>query len=137
MSERTVKILVVDDERPIADTLALILQRAGYESRGAYTGDEAMRCVREWKPNVVISDVMMPGLNGVELAIEIRKTCPECLVMLVSGNANTQDLLEEAREQGHTFEVLAKPIPPRQLLAHILMLLDGSHIRHCARPMAQ
>lgn len=135
MTENTVRILVVDDERPIADTLALILQRAGYETHAVYNGHDAMSFVRASKPNVVISDVMMPGLNGVELAIGIRKTCPECMVMLVSGNANTQDLLEQAREKGHTFEVLAKPIPPRQLLSHLVMLLDGSQLRHCARPI--
>jgi CheY-like chemotaxis protein len=137
MTEKTIKILVVDDEQPIADTLALILQRAGYEAHAVYNGDDAMSFVTESRPNAVISDVMMPGLNGVELAIEIRNKCPECMVMLVSGNANTQDLLEEAREQGHTFEVLAKPIPPRQLLSRLIVLLDGAQLRHCARPIVR
>jgi len=67
----------------------------------------------------VISDVVMPGMNGVEMAVLIRERHPECKVLLFSSQAATVDLLEGIRTQGHNFEVLAKPIHPTELLARV------------------
>jgi CheY-like chemotaxis protein len=111
------KVLVVDDERVIADTLTIILNKSGYEATAAYSGEEAIQTVKTFQPDVLISDVIMSGLNGIDAAIEIYELIPLCQVLLLSGQAETHDLMSRARSAGHDFEVLAKPVPPIEILA--------------------
>jgi CheY-like chemotaxis protein len=113
------KVLVVDDERVIADTLAIILNQHGYDASAVYTGNEAVQKARSTHPDLVISDVIMPDMNGIEAAIHIRNFLPTCKILLFSGQAATADLLESARAQGHEFEILAKPVHPQDLLAKL------------------
>jgi CheY-like chemotaxis protein len=113
------KVLVVDDERVIADTLATILGQNGYEAHAVYTGTAAVERARAEKPDLIISDVIMPDMNGIEAAIAIRRFLPSCKILLFSGQAATADLLETARSQGHEFEILAKPVHPQDLLAKL------------------
>lgn len=113
------RVLVVDDEQVIADTLARILDLNGYEASAVYTGTAAVESARALQPDLVISDVIMPDINGVEAAISIRQFLPTCKILLFSGQAATADLLESARAQGHEFEILAKPVHPADLLAKI------------------
>ena len=113
------KILVVDDERVIADTLAIILNQHGFDATAVYTGTAAVERARSTKPDLIISDVIMPDMNGIEAAINIRKFLPTCKILLFSGQAATADLLESARAQGHEFEILAKPVHPQDLLSKL------------------
>jgi CheY-like chemotaxis protein len=113
------KILVVDDELTIADTLVEILNGEGFETIAASTGDSALTSAQAFGPDIVISDVVMPGLNGVELGIKIRQALPKCRVILFSGQTATSDLLREARKRGHEFEIVAKPVKPQTLIAMI------------------
>ncbi len=113
------RVLVVDDERVIADTLAIILNQHGYDASAVYTGTGAVERARSVKPDLIISDVIMPDMNGIEAAIRIRKFLPSCKILLFSGQAATADLLENARAQGHEFEILAKPVHPQDLLAKL------------------
>ncbi|HUI83436.1 MAG TPA: response regulator [Candidatus Binatia bacterium] len=118
-SGRKPRVLVVDDEQVIADTLARILDLNGYDASAVYTGTAAVESARELKPDLVISDVIMPDMNGIEAAISIRGFLPSCKILLFSGQAATADLLENARAQGHEFEILAKPVHPADLLAKL------------------
>src|SRR5438309_7239925 len=113
------KVLVVDDERVIAATLAIILGQNGYDALAAYTGKEAVERAKVVMPDLIISDVIMPDMNGIDAAIQIRKALPKCKILLFSGQAATADLLENARLQGHEFEILAKPVHPADLLAKL------------------
>src|SRR5207302_7580962 len=113
------KVLVVDDERVIADTLAIILNQNGFDASAVYTGSAAVDQAREARPDLIISDVIMPDMNGIEAAIRIRQILPGCKILLFSGQAATADLLEKARAQGHEFEILAKPVHPQDLLAKL------------------
>ncbi len=113
------RVLVVDDERVIADTLAIILNQNGFEATAVYTGTAAVDRARSSRPDLVISDVIMPDMNGIEAAIQIRQILPGCKILLFSGQAATADLLEKARAQGHEFEILAKPVHPQDLLAKL------------------
>ena len=113
------RVLVVDDEHVIADTLAIILSQHGYEATAAYTGTAAVERARSIKPDLVISDVIMPDMNGIEAAVRIRSFLPDCKILLFSGQAATADLLESARARGHEFEILAKPVHPQDLLAKL------------------
>ena len=113
------RVLVVDDERVIADTLAIILGQNGYEASAAYTGKDAVEKAKTVQPDLIISDVIMPDMNGIEAAIQIRKMLPKCKILLFSGQAATADLLDKARQQGHEIEILAKPVHPADLLAKL------------------
>ena len=110
------KALIADDEPIIADTLAIILNQAGFEARAVYSGEEALIMAKSIQPDLLISDVVMTGITGIAAAIKIRADLPSCKILLFSGQAVTSDLLEEARIQNHEFEVLAKPIHPTDLL---------------------
>ena len=84
-----------------------------------YDPKSAIAQLETLKPAIVISDIEMPGMNGVELAVFIQQRYPDCRVILISGKTDTIDSLDEARRKGHVFEVLLKPIPPADLLSKI------------------
>jgi DNA-binding response OmpR family regulator len=113
------KVLVADDERVIADTLAIILNQSGFDATAVYTGETAVEIARTLQPDMLISDVIMTDLNGIDAAIRIREMLPACKILLFSGQAATADLLDRARNQGHEFEILAKPVHPQDLLARL------------------
>jgi DNA-binding NtrC family response regulator len=123
-------VLIVDDEPSLANTLAIIFQRAGYVATAVYSGEEALTFIEAQTPSVVVSDVIMPGLDGVAMAKMIRRTHPNCPVLLFSGNADTHDLVEAAKKEGHAFDVLAKPVPPPQMLAKVAALLQQTSSAH-------
>jgi CheY-like chemotaxis protein len=113
------RVLVADDERVIADTLAIILNQSGFEATAVYSGEKAVEAAKTLKPDMLISDVIMTDLNGIDAAITIRSILPSCKILLFSGQAATADLLDRARTQGHEFEILAKPVHPQDLLAKL------------------
>jgi CheY-like chemotaxis protein len=110
------RILVIDDEVSIADTLAEILRIAGYDAHPFYAGQPAIDFARQGCPDIVLSDVVMPGLNGVDTVLAIRESCPATRILLLSGQATTVDILQHARAKGHEFEVLPKPVHPNEIL---------------------
>jgi len=118
------KVLVVDDERIIADTLTAILRKNGFAAVAAYQGLDALEIALSIRPDLLLTDVSMPGMNGIELAIAVRQAVPSCRVLLFSGHASTADMLARARESGHDFAVLAKPLHPTELLAQISQSLE-------------
>jgi CheY-like chemotaxis protein len=120
------RVFVVDDERVIASTTAKILLNSGYEARSFVDPLEALEAAQVDCPDLVIADVFMLELSGIDLAIRLKELCPACNVLLFSGQAETQDLLDAARRQGHEFAVLAKPIHPTELLARIKSLATPS-----------
>ena len=112
-------VLVVDDEVVIADTLAAILARNGMAAMAAYDGESALEIMLTIPPDLLLTDVAMPGMSGIDLAIATKQAIPGCKVLLFSGQAGTVDLLAEARDAGHDFRTLEKPIHPTELLARI------------------
>ena len=113
------RILIADDERVIADTLAVILRNAGYETAVAYDGLEAVEKCESFQPDLVVSDVVMPRMNGIQAAIRIRQRFPACKILLFSGQAASTGSFEGARRSGYDFELLTKPVHPSELLAKI------------------
>ncbi len=118
-------ILVVDDEPAILMTASAILQLQGYRTATASDGAMALEQALGIKPDLVLSDVIMPRMNGIELAIELKQKLPDVGVLLFSGNVATADILETARSQGHDFRILAKPVPMDELLAEVKASLDA------------
>ena len=119
------RILIVDDEISICETLALIFRMQHYEVRMAYSAESAIETLAEWRPDLVILDVMLPGMNGIDLAIVVKANYTSCQVILFSGHANTARLLEEAGSKGHQFEVLSKPVHPSVMLERASALLSS------------
>jgi CheY-like chemotaxis protein len=113
------RILVVDDEVLIADTIVQILNRNGFIAQAAYSGQQAIDVARRTCPDLVLSDVLMPQIDGVEAAIQISKHCPSTRIVLFSGQAATLEILSSAKARGYNFELLPKPIHPTQLIQHL------------------
>ena len=118
-SEYRPAVLVVDDESAIADTLTEILSRSGYCATAAYDGSEALETALLTPPELLITDVVLPGMSGIELAIRIKRIFPDCKILLFSGQAATSDLLASAKNDGHHFTLLNKPVHPKDLLARV------------------
>ena len=121
--EGTFHIFVVDDEQGISETLAIILQRNGFAVTSFTNPLEALKQATTGSPNLLLSDVVMPELSGVDLAVSIKEKCPDCKILLFSGQAETIDLLKAALQQGHDFSLVAKPIHPVDLLRRIRDLI--------------
>jgi CheY-like chemotaxis protein len=118
-SSSRVRVLVVDDEPTITDTLVEILNGEGFDALAASTGEAALSSAQSFAPDVIISDVVMPGMNGVELGIQLRTLLPKCRIILFSGQTATVDLLRDARKLGHEFEIVPKPVKPENLISMI------------------
>jgi CheY-like chemotaxis protein len=112
-------IMVVDDEHVIADTITKILEHEGYSALAAYDGESAIEAALLNPPRLVISDVMLPGMNGVDLGIAIRRIFPDCKVILSSGQAASSALISAALSAGNHFVFLQKPVHPSVLLKHV------------------
>ena len=124
-SQVAMRVLVVDDEHLIADTLALIFTSNGYDSRTAYSAEQALEMLEEWRPDLAIIDVILPGMNGIEFAIFLKASYPECHFLLFSGQPGTGTLLEDAKKKGYLFEILAKPLHPTFMLATVANMLSA------------
>jgi len=117
--EDRAKVLIVDDQRLIADTLAEILGNAGFDAVAAYDGFDALDKASRFQPRWVVTDVLMPRMNGVELAIALQKNFPKSSILLFSGQAGISEILLEGHRQGYQFELLAKPIHPLKLIERL------------------
>ena len=122
-ASRKPRVLVADDEKIIADTLKLILAGAGYDVSVVYDGIAAVKKAKEWSPDLFFSDVIMPGLTGIDAAIQVCGQLPNCKVLLISGQSDLQDFHREIESNCQRFEVLLKPIHPIELIAQIQKML--------------
>ncbi len=113
---RPQRLLIVDDERTITNSLSAIFSKRGYETRGVYSAEAARAVIQDWSPDLAIIDVLLPAMNGVELAILLKAEFPNCRLMLFSGETSAADLLEFAGGGAHQFEIVAKPVSPELLL---------------------
>jgi DNA-binding NtrC family response regulator len=116
---RRPRVFVVDDEQVIASTLAMILRKNGFDAISFTEPLEALEAAGLEAPDLLISDVVMPGLSGIDLAVQLQERCQNCNVLLFSGQAATAGMLETARANGHNFELLLKPVHPADLLREI------------------
>ena len=110
-----IKILVADDEPSIADTLGVILHRAGFEVAVAYNGADAIATAKTFRPDILLSDYAMPGVDGLTASIEIKRILPGCRVIMLSGHSLGDELANRG-EQAYQFLLLAKPMHPEDLL---------------------
>lgn len=109
------KVLIADDEKIIANTLALILNQGGFDARAVYSCKNVLEQAPAFRPDILISDVLMEG-NGVDAAIQVRGILPHLRVFLLSGQTATAELLAKSNAQNMGFEILVKPVHPQDLL---------------------
>jgi DNA-binding NtrC family response regulator len=119
------RIFVLDDELNITRTWELILTKAGYHITGFNNPLAALEAIRQNPPDVLLSDVGLPGMNGVELAIKLIEEKIPTKVVLISGQAETENDVNNAAERGFLFDILPKPLGPARLLQVIEELRDG------------
>ncbi len=118
------RILIVDDERLVADTLALVFEKGGFHAKAAYAVDEAMDDVRAFVPDILLCDITMPGKDGFELVQEITKELPECRIMVLTGfHSNLKAVYEKVGKLARPVSVHTKPCQPDELLRQASMLL--------------
>jgi CheY-like chemotaxis protein len=115
------RVVVVDDEFVIANTLGIILRGNGYDTVSFTNPLTALEMVPEYRPHIVVTDVMMPQLSGIEFAIRLKRLCPECKFLLFSGSAEPSDLLD-ASQRGYNFRLLRKPANPTEFLRELRAL---------------
>jgi CheY-like chemotaxis protein len=112
-------VYVVDDEHIIANTLSAILRGSGYDAIALYSAEAAIASCERQHPDFVITDISLPGMNGIEMAMQLRTRFPKCGVLLFSGQVGTMELIEKAYEKGYDFELITKPVHPKDLLAKL------------------
>lgn len=124
------KILVVDDNKMVAETLCAVFASAGYIATYALSGEEAITKVEGFRPHLLVCDIVMPGLNGFETALRVKELSPECRLLLLSGQAVTAQITENFaqifKDRGLSLEVLAKPVDPPELLRKVGNALSES-----------
>jgi CheY-like chemotaxis protein len=113
------RVFVVDDEPVIASSLAAILRMNGYSAKFFTSPLEALAAAKVRPPDLLISDVGIPEISGIDLAILMKTQFPACKILLFSGAPSSLDLLGSARVQGHNFDLLLKPVPLPEFLADI------------------
>ena len=118
------KVLIVDDAPWVSDTLAVIFSTSGFEATAVHSAEEALTSFEQSMPSLAIIDVMLPKMNGVDLAIHIADNYPLTRVLLFSGQALAFDLVEQAAERGYLFELVPKPIHPNLMLSRATRMLS-------------
>ncbi|HWR16906.1 MAG TPA: response regulator [Terriglobales bacterium] len=109
-------VLVVDDDEVAAETVATALREIGYAVVIAYDGESALQLASLAPPDLMITDISMPGMDGLELSIRMHESFPSCRILLFSGLSDDCELLVENRERGFNFPLLTKPAPMAALL---------------------
>jgi DNA-binding NtrC family response regulator len=126
-------VFVVDDESVVASTLELILLSHGYDTRSFFDPLDALKAAQSVAPTILLADVMMPSMNGLDLAKEIRKLHAGCKVLLFSGHTGTARLFANAKADGCAFELMTKPVHPAILMDKISEVL-GNRLPASSRP---
>ena len=110
------KVFVVDDEKQIADLLSTFLGGAQFDVETFYDAHSALLRASDCPPDIIVSDVVMPDMDGITLAKAVRVECPDCKVILISGNPSWTRGVSRSDGLGDGFTLLSKPFPLKQLL---------------------
>src|SRR6185503_3007485 len=121
------RILVVDDDRLVADTLTLIFAKSGFDARSAYSADEALECARIFNPHLLLCDISMPGRDGLALVCDITRELPSCRIIVLTGfYSNLKGIREQSDKLARPVSILTKPCQPSELLREAATVLAAA-----------
>lgn len=121
MSEAKTKVLVVEDEASIRKFIAINLERSGFTVLEAETGEKALEMARAYRPEVMVLDVMLPGIDGFEVCTKLRDEMPELIIIMLT--ARGQDIDRITGLEIGADDYMVKPFNPRELTARINSVL--------------
>jgi two-component system alkaline phosphatase synthesis response regulator PhoP len=124
-NEEDAYILVVDDEGAIRYSISKTLQRVGYQVHTAASGEEALEMMRHQEYDVVLTDIRMPGLSGVELLAQIKEEAPDAVVILLTGYASLETAIESLRLGAHDY--LVKPSSSQDIRNSVAQGVERAH----------
>ncbi|HVO69326.1 MAG TPA: response regulator transcription factor [Aggregatilineaceae bacterium] len=124
-NEEDAYILVVDDEGAIRYSISKTLQRVGYQVHTAASGEEALEMMRHQEYDVVLTDIRMPGLSGVELLAQIKDQAPDAVVILLTGYASLETAIESLRLGAHDY--LVKPSSSQDIRNSVSQGIERAH----------
>jgi|SRR6185437_8655525 len=110
------RVMVVDDEMLIAETLADILRGEGFRAIAVSDGAAAVKWAEFLRPDAILCDIAMPGMDGFEVAKQVRELAPDCRIILFSGHGGIQNKMADMPCKGNDFEFIAKPVKPEIIL---------------------
>src|SRR5947209_13146329 len=117
MSTLPQRVLIVDDDRMVAHTLTMIFESRGFETLACHSAEDALLSLQRFRPHLLLSDVHMPGADGLALARELLRELPSCRVLFLTGfYSNLARVVEQSHTMPRKVEVLIKPCPPAELL---------------------
>lgn len=119
MGEKKPVLMILDDDDAVRATWTIIFRQQGYEVIAAEDGSRAIAAARESAPDLLLADIHLPDMTGVEAAQAVQALVPGCYVLLISGDGESSEIIEEARANGIHFEVLPKPISPPELIGRV------------------
>ena len=125
MTEKKPVLMVLDDEDAVRNTWTIILRQHGYDVVPVDRGEAAIDAALDRAPDLLLADIRLPDMSGIEAARRVLEIAPACHVLLISGDSESSEALDEARAQGVNFEVLPKPISPPDLMKRIAFYLQG------------
>ncbi len=115
-------ILIVDDEKEIRNSLSGVLEDGGYSPVTASSGEEALRIVREDGVKLILLDIMLPDIDGVEVLRRVKEMEPDMPVIMISGNATIERAVESMKLGAHEF--IEKPLSPPERVDHMLLTME-------------
>lgn len=125
MEPATQRVLIVDDDTMVADTLTLIFQKSGWDVRVRYSAKDGLACAREFRPSLLLCDLIMPGSNGLSLVEDVTRELPACRILVLTGfYANLNAVEKRARELSRPVGILTKPCLPSELLREANAMLS-------------
>jgi DNA-binding response OmpR family regulator len=116
-SEKKRRVLVVDDDPITADTITAIVNMHGCEAQALYSGESALEWIESFRPDIVLTDIRMRKVSGVDTAVRVRELHPECRVILFSASSLSADDRQTIDQLG--FEFIARPLHPTELVARL------------------
>ena len=120
------KILIVDDEKAIRESVSLVLSEEGHETDVAASGQEALEILNQDNIDVLITDLKMPGMDGMELVKQSLQICPQTSVIIITAHASVESAIEALRMGA--FDYILKPFEFDDLILKVNRLLNHKEL---------
>jgi len=121
------RVLIVDDDHLVADTLKLIFEKSGFVAKAAYSADQALQCARKFVPHLLLCDITMPGRDGLALVHDMTRELPSCRIIVLTGfYSNVKSVREQSSKLSRPVGILTKPCQPSELLRQANAILTSA-----------